>query len=191
MIWLNPIYRSPNDDNGYDISDYRAIMDEFGTMEDFDELLAEAHKRGIRILMDLVVNHTSDEMAWFVESRKSGRIPTGITTSGGRGKDGKLPNNWGSCFSGPCVGVGREDRQMYYLHLFSTKQPDLNWENPKVRQGVFRHDALVAGQGRGRLPDGCDLSLHLQGARPAGRAQRARRALRRLYAPCGQRPPGA
>ena len=136
VIWLNPIYRSPNDDNGYDISDYRAIMDEFGTMEDFDELLAEAHKRGIRILMDLVVNHTSDEMAWFVESRKSRENPYRDYYIWREGKDGRLPNNWGSCFSGPAWKKD-ETTGEYYLHLFSTKQPDLNWENPKVRQGVY------------------------------------------------------
>ena len=136
VIWLNPIYRSSNDDNGYDISDYRAIMDEFGTMEDFDELLAEAHKRGIRILMDLVVNHTSDEMAWFVESRKSRENPYRDYYIWREGKDGRLPNNWGSCFSGPAWKKD-ETTGEYYLHLFSTKQPDLNWENPKVRQGVY------------------------------------------------------
>lgn len=131
VIWLSPVYQSPNDDNGYDISDYQAIMDEFGTMEDFDRMLAKAHSCGIKIVMDLVVNHTSDEHKWFVESRKS---------EDNAYRDyyiwRKEPNNWGSCFSGSAweydAGTG-----MYFLHLFSKKQPDLNWDNPKVRDEVF------------------------------------------------------
>ncbi len=129
--------QSPNDDNGYDISDYQAIMEEFGTMEDFDEMLAAAHARGIRLVMDLVVNHTSDEHAWFVESRKSLDNPYRDYYIWRPGKDGGAPNNWGSCFSGPAWEYD-EATDMYYLHLFSKKQPDLNWDNPAVRDEVFR-----------------------------------------------------
>ena len=136
VIWLSPVYKSPNDDNGYDISDYESIMDEFGTMEDFDKMLAAAHKRGIKIVMDLVVNHTSDEHPWFVESRKSKDNPKRDYYIWKEGKDGKEPTNWGSAFSGPAWKYD-ENTDMYYLHLFSVKQPDLNWENPKVRDEVF------------------------------------------------------
>lgn len=137
VIWLSPVYKSPNDDNGYDISNYQDIMDEFGTMEDFDEMLSEAHKRGIRIVMDLVVNHTSDEHAWFVESRKSRENPYRDYYIWREPKaDGSAPNNWGSCFGGPAWEYDKTT-DMYYLHLFSKKQPDLNWENPAVRREVF------------------------------------------------------
>ena len=138
VIWMSPIYQSPNDDNGYDISDYQAIMKEFGTMEDFDELLCEAHKRGLKIVMDLVVNHTSDEHYWFVESRKAEKNPYSDYYIWRDGKpDGSEPNNWGSCFGGSAWQYD-EGRGQYYLHLFSKKQPDLNWDNPKVREEVFR-----------------------------------------------------
>ena len=137
VIWLSPVYQSPNDDNGYDISDYQAIMEEFGTMEDFDEMLSEAHERGIKIVMDLVVNHTSDEHRWFVESRKAEDTPYRDYYIWREGKEGNQPpNNWGSCFGGSAWKYD-EQRQMYFLHLFSPKQPDLNWDNPKVRQEVF------------------------------------------------------
>ncbi len=137
VIWMSPVYKSPTDGNGYDISDYKAIMDEFGTMDDFDELLVEAHKRGIKIVMDLVVNHTSDEHKWFVESRKSTDNPYRDYYIWREGKDSQTPpNNWGSCFSGSAWQYD-ETTSMYYLHLFSKKQPDLNWDNPKVRQEVF------------------------------------------------------
>ena len=136
VIWLSPVYQSPNDDNGYDISDYRAIMQEFGTMEDFDRMLSEMHKRGIRLVMDLVVNHTSDEHKWFVESRKSKDNPYRDFYIWRDAKEGKEPNNWGSCFSGSAWKYDPQT-EMYYLHLFSTKQPDLNWENPAVRKEVF------------------------------------------------------
>lgn len=136
VIWLSPVYRSPNDDNGYDISDYQAIMDEFGTMADFDKLLSEAHARGLKIVMDLVVNHTSDEHAWFVESRKSRDNAKRDFYIWREGKDGKEPNNWGSAFSGPAWTYD-DATGMYYLHCFSPKQPDLNWDNPAVRQAVF------------------------------------------------------
>ena len=137
VIWLSPVYQSPNDDNGYDISDYQAIMTEFGTMEDFDRMLSRAHELGIKIMMDLVVNHTSDEHAWFVESKKSVDNPYRDFYIWRKGKeDGSEPNNWGSCFSG---SAWKYDPQtdMYFLHLFSKKQPDLNWDNPKVRDQVF------------------------------------------------------
>lgn len=137
VIWLSPVYKSPNDDNGYDISDYQAIMDEFGTMEDFDRMLATAHEKGIKIMMDLVVNHTSDEHKWFIESRKSTDNPYRDYYIWRPAKeDGSLPNNWGSCFSGPAWEYDKTT-DMYFLHLFSKKQPDLNWGNPAVRQDVF------------------------------------------------------
>lgn len=131
-IWLSPVYKSPDDDNGYDISDYKAIQPRFGTMEDFDTLIAEARSRGIDIIMDLVINHTSDEHEWFrralagEEKYKNYYIIK-------RGKDGKIPNNWGNFFAEcPWGKFGGEDSDEYYLHLFSKKQPDLNWRNPDV-----------------------------------------------------------
>ena len=136
VIWLSPVYKSPNDDNGYDISDYRDIMNDFGTMEDFDRLLAEAHRHHIKSVMDLVVNHTSDEHAWFIESRSSKDNPHRDYYIWKDPKNGKEPNNWGSCFGGSAWELD-ERTGMYYLHCFSKKQPDLNWENPKVRDEVF------------------------------------------------------
>lgn len=136
VVWLSPVYKSPNDDNGYDISDYREIMDEFGTMEDWEEMLEEMHKRGIKLVMDLVVNHTSDEHPWFIESRKSKDNPYRDYYIWRPGKDGKEPNNWESCFGGSAWEYD-ETTGEYYLHLFSKKQPDLNWENPKVRREVY------------------------------------------------------
>ena len=136
VIWLSPVYQSPNDDNGYDISDYQAIMQEFGNMEDFDEMLAAAHERGIKIMMDLVVNHTSDEHRWFVESRKSKDNPYRDYYIWRDAKDGREPNNWGSCFGGSAWQYD-ETTDMYFLHLFSKKQPDLNWDNKVVRREVF------------------------------------------------------
>ena len=137
VVWLSPVYQSPNDDNGYDISDYKAIMKEFGTMEDFDTMLAGMHERGIKLVMDLVVNHTSDEHRWFVESRKSKDNPYRDYYIWREGKDGREPNNWASCFSGP-AWKHDDETDMYYLHLFSPKQPDLNWENPRVRQEIYK-----------------------------------------------------
>lgn len=136
VIWLSPVYQSPNDDNGYDISDYEAIMEEFGTMDDFDKMLAAAHERGIKIVMDLVVNHTSDEHKWFVESKSSKDNAKRDYYIWKDPKDGKEPTNWGSCFSGSAWQFD-ETTGMYYLHLFSKKQPDLNWANPEVRNEVF------------------------------------------------------
>ena len=135
-IWVCPIYASPNHDNGYDISDYRTIMKEFGTMEDFDRLLEETHRRGMKLIMDLVVNHSSNEHAWFVESRKSRDNPYRDYYIWKDGKDGGPPNNWGSCFSGSAWEKDEATGQ-YYLHLFTKEQPDLNWANPAVRNGVF------------------------------------------------------
>ena len=137
-VWLSPIYKSPNDDNGYDISDYQDIMTEFGTMADFDAMLEKAHSLGLKIVMDLVVNHSSDEHRWFVESRSSRDNPYRDYYIWRKGKeDGGLPNNWGSCFGGS-VWEFDEKTGMYYMHLFSKKQPDLNWDNPTVRDEVFR-----------------------------------------------------
>jgi oligo-1,6-glucosidase len=130
------VYKSPNDDNGYDISDYQDIMDEFGTLADWEELLAQMHRRGIKLLMDLVVNHTSDEHVWFVESRKSKDNPYRDYYIWRPGKDGAEPNNWASFFSGSAWQYDPQTDE-YYLHLFSKKQPDLNWDNPQVRREVF------------------------------------------------------
>ena len=135
-IWLSPVYKSPNDDNGYDISDYQDIMTEFGTMADFDAMLEKAHALGLKIVMDLVVNHSSDEHAWFVESRASKDNPRRDYYIWRAGKNGAAPNNWGSCFGGSAWAYD-EKTDMYYLHLFSKKQPDLNWDNPVVRDEVF------------------------------------------------------
>ena len=146
VVWLSPIYRSPQDDNGYDISDYQDIDPTFGTLAQFDELLAAAHDRGIKIVMDLVVNHTSDEHPWFVESRSSPDNPKrdwywwrparhGMTA----GDPGAEPTNWESFFSGS-TWLLDESTGEYFLHLFSTKQPDLNWENSQVRRAV--HDMM-------------------------------------------------
>ena len=136
VIWLSPVYQSPNADNGYDISDYRQIMQDFGTMEDFDRMLAEAHKRGIRIIMDLVVNHTSDQHRWFVESRSGVDSPYRDYYIWKEGRDGQEPNNWGADFGGSAWSLD-EKSGMYYLHCFSPQQPDLNWENEQVRNEVY------------------------------------------------------
>lgn len=133
IIWLSPIYQSPNDDNGYDISDYYRIMADFGSMEDFDEMLQGIHQRGLRLVMDLVVNHTSDEHHWYQEARKSPDSPYRDYYFFRK----EPPNNWQSIFGGPAWDYD-EVAQAYYLHLFTRKQPDLNWENPKVRQEVYR-----------------------------------------------------
>lgn len=169
-VWLSPCYKSPNDDNGYDISDYRDIMDEFGTMADFDELIKGLHDRGIKLIMDLVVNHTSDEHYWFKESRKSKDSPYRdyYYWKRGKGKKGnRPPNNWMSNFLGPAWKYEKETDE-WYMHLFSYKQPDLNWNNPKVRQEVadicnfwfekgvdgFRCDVITYISKKDGLPDG-------------------------------------
>jgi oligo-1,6-glucosidase len=143
VVWLSPIYASPHDDNGYDISDYRAIDPLFGTFEDFDDLLEGLHARGMKLVMDLVVNHTSDEHPWFIESASSVDSPKRDWYWWRPPRDGKQPgehgaepNNWGSFFSGPAWQLDPQTGE-YYLHLFSRKQPDLNWENPEVRDAVY------------------------------------------------------
>jgi len=136
VIWVCPMYKSPNDDNGYDISDYQAIMEEFGTMEDFDELLEETHKRGMKMILDLVINHTSDEHPWFIESRSSKKSPKRDWYIWRDGKGGKEPNNWESIFGGSAWEYDEKTDQ-YYLHIFSRKQPDLNWENREVRKALY------------------------------------------------------
>lgn len=135
-VWLCPVYDSPNADMGYDIRDYEKIMTEFGTMEDFDELLRELHSRDIKLVMDLVVNHSSDEHRWFVESRSSRESPYRDYYIWRDGKDGREPNNWASFFT-PSAWSYDEGTGQWYLHLFSEKQPDLNWENPSVREEVY------------------------------------------------------
>ena len=136
VVWLSPVYASPNDDNGYDISDYRAIHPEFGSMADFDEMLAAMHARGIRLMMDLVVNHTSDEHEWFRQARSSRDNPYHDHYIWAEPVDGREPTNWESVFSGS-AWQWNEPTGEYFLHLFSKKQPDLNWENPAVRAEVF------------------------------------------------------
>lgn len=138
VIWLSPMYKSPNDDNGYDISDYQDIMEEFGTMEDFNHLLSKTHKRGMKLILDLVVNHTSDEHPWFIESRSSKDNPKRDWYIWADPKsDGSEPNNWESIFNGSTWEYDDTTKQ-YYFHLFSKKQPDLNWSNPDVREAVFK-----------------------------------------------------
>lgn len=136
VVWMCPVYISPNDDNGYDISDYQDIMPEFGTLADWEELLAQMHQRGIKLIMDLVVNHTSDEHPWFVESRKSTDNPYRDYYIWRPGKDGREPNNWASFFGGSAWQYDEATGE-YYLHLFSKKQPDLNWDNPKLRAEIY------------------------------------------------------
>jgi len=168
-VWLSPVYKSPNDDNGYDISDYKDIMDEFGTLDDWKEMLDGMHARGIKLIMDLVVNHTSDEHAWFVQSRdKDSKYRDYYIWRKCRGKDGKKPpNNWTSNFVGPAWEYDEQSGE-WYLHLFSKKQPDLNWENPELRQEIadmcnfwfdlgvdgFRCDVITYISKRDGLPDG-------------------------------------
>ncbi|MEC1154938.1 alpha-glucosidase [Cytobacillus horneckiae] len=137
VVWISPIYRSPNDDNGYDISDYQDIMDDFGTMADFNLLLEEVHRRKMKLIMDLVINHTSDEHPWFIESRSSKDNPYRDYYIWHPGKDGKEPNNWESIFSGSAWEYDELTKE-YYMHIFSKKQPDLNWENPLVREELYK-----------------------------------------------------
>ena len=166
VIWICPIYKSPNDDNGYDISDHFAIMEEFGTMGDFDELLNQVHGRGMKLIIDLVPNHTSDEHQWFIESRSSKDNPKRDWYIWRDGKDGAEPNNWESIFGGSAWKYDPQTGQ-YFLHIFSSKQPDLNWENSEVRTAVygmmnwwlakgidgFRIDALTHIKKRPGFPD--------------------------------------
>lgn len=137
VVWLSPVYKSPNDDMGYDISNYQDIMDEFGTLADWEELLTGLHARGIKLIMDLVVNHTSDEHPWFIASRSSKDSPYRDYYWWRPGRGGREPNNWTSAFGGPAWEYEAATGE-YYLHIFSRKQPDLNWENPQVRDEVYR-----------------------------------------------------
>ncbi|RIW37592.1 alpha-glucosidase [Bacillus salacetis] len=166
VIWICPMYKSPNDDNGYDISDYQDIMEDFGTMEDFDLLMKEVHARGMKLIIDLVLNHTSDEHQWFIESRSYTENEKRDWYIWRDGKNGKEPNNWESIFGGSAWEYDEKSNQ-YYLHVFSTKQPDLNWENEEVREALydavnwwldkgidgFRIDAISHIKKRPGLPD--------------------------------------
>ncbi|WP_332692821.1 glycoside hydrolase family 13 protein [Halalkalibacter lacteus] len=136
VVWLSPVYESPNDDNGYDISNYRGIMDEFGTMDDWENLLAEMHKRGIKLVMDLVINHSSDEHEWFVESRKSKDNPYRDYYIWRPGINGEPPTDWIASFGGSAWEYDEASGE-YFLHMFSKKQPDLNWESEKMREDVY------------------------------------------------------
>jgi len=136
VIWICPMYKSPNVDNGYDISDYQDIMEDFGNMADFDELLAETHNRGMKLIIDLVINHTSDQHPWFIESASSKDNPKRDWYIWEDGKDGKEPNNWESIFNGPAWQYDEKTEQ-YYMHIFATEQPDLNWENKDVRFALY------------------------------------------------------
>lgn len=137
LIWLCPMYKSPNHDNGYDISDYKDILDEFGTMDDFNELLSEVHNRGMKLIIDLVINHTSHEHPWFIESRSSRDNPKRDWYIWREGKGDEEPNNWESIFKGSAWEFC-ENSEEYYLHLFAKEQPDLNWENKEVRNELYK-----------------------------------------------------
>ena len=136
VIWICPMYKSPNDDNGYDISDYQDIMDDFGTMKDFDELLEQVHKRDMKLIIDLVVNHTSDEHPWFIESKSSKNNPKRDWYIWREGKNGIEPNNWESIFKGSAWEYDKNTEE-YFLHLFTKRQPDLNWECKELREAVY------------------------------------------------------
>ncbi len=136
VIWICPMYKSPNDDNGYDISDYQDIMDDFGTMKDFDELLEAVHKRDMKLIIDLVVNHTSDEHPWFIESKSSKNNPKRDWYIWREGKNGIEPNNWESIFKGSAWEYDKNTEE-YFLHLFTKRQPDLNWECKELREAVY------------------------------------------------------
>jgi len=167
ILYLNPINKSPNDDNGYDISDFRDIMDEFGTLEDFKELITELHKRHMKLVMDLVINHSSDEHPWFMESKKNKDNPYRDYYIWHPGKDGNPPSNWGSFFGGSAWQYD-EAAGEYYLHIFSKKQPDFNWRNEKLREDIkdmirfwigegvdgFRMDAINHLEKDHSFPDG-------------------------------------
>jgi oligo-1,6-glucosidase len=192
VVWLSPVYESPNADNGYDIADYRAIMDEMGTMSDFEELLAGIHDRDIRLVMDLVVNHTSDEHEWFRKSRRrEGKY--GDYYIWRDPVDGGPPNNWESAFGGSAWTFD-EERGQYYLHLFDTKQPDLDWTNPAVREDIyemmtwwlekgvdgFRMDVVNLISKREGLPDG-DENSGMVGVEHFANGPRIHEYLREMY----------
>ncbi|AZZ61115.1 alpha-glucosidase [Oenococcus sp. UCMA 16435] len=163
IIWLNPIYKSPQVDNGYDISDYQAINPDFGNMKDFEELLNKAHSLGLKIVMDLVVNHTSNEHKWFQESQKGKDNPYRDYYIWRDGKNDSAPNNWGSYFSGPAWKYDKQSGQ-YYLHLFAPQQADLNWENTKVRHSVYNMMNFWANKG----VDGFRMDVINLISKPAG-----------------------
>ena len=137
VIWISPMYKSPQDDNGYDISDYQDIHGEFGSMRDFDQLLTEIHARGMKLIIDLVINHTSDEHAWFVESRQSKDSPKRDWYIWRDPKNNREPNNWESIFGGSAWKFDDATKQ-YFMHVFSERQPDLNWENLEMRESVYK-----------------------------------------------------
>lgn len=199
VVWFSPLYRSPQDDNGYDISDYQDVDPLFGTLDDLDEVIGALHERGIKVVMDLVVNHTSDEHPWFIESRSTRdspkrdwywwRDPRDGFEPGTRGSE---PTNWGSFFSGPAWEWDEQTGQ-HYLHLFSRKQPDLNWENPEVREAVYAMMRWWLDRGGGRLPDGRHQP-HLQRRRSGWCALRRpgrERPVRRCHRRERQRPAAA
>jgi oligo-1,6-glucosidase len=192
VVWLCPVYDSPNADNGYDIRDYRSIHPEFGTMDDWETLLEELHARDMRLIMDLVVNHTSDEHEWFRRSRRrEGRYEDYYHWRDG--SPDEPPNNWTSVFGGPAWTYD-DERGEWYLHLFDGKQPDLNWRNPDVREDVegmvtwwlekgidgFRMDAIDFLSKAEGLPDG-DPSSSLVGAEHYVQGPRIHEFLRELY----------
>ena len=154
VSWLSPVFDSPQDDNGYDISDYRKIYAGFGSNEDMDELIAEAKKRGIHIIMDLVVNHCSDEHKWFQKAKADPEGPYGKYFYIKKGIDGKAPNNWRSIFGGS-AWEPIEGTDYYYLHIFTKKQPDLNWENPVVRKKIYEMINWWFEKGHFRFPYRC------------------------------------
>ncbi|WP_101296607.1 glycoside hydrolase family 13 protein [Halegenticoccus soli] len=206
VVWLNPVYESPNADNGYDIADYRSVAAEFGTMDDWEELLAGLHERDIKLVMDLVVNHTSDEHEWFRESRQSTdsdyrdyyiwREGREVDCDGGpRGPDGEAPpNNWESFFGGPAWSYDEATGE-WYLHIFDEKQPDLNWENPAVREEIyemmewwlgkgidgFRMDVINIISKPEGLPDGEDDGAVVRGAEQFVNGPRIHEFLREMY----------
>ena len=198
VLWLSPVYPSPQDDNGYDISDYQDIEPVFGTLEDFDALLAGVHERGMKLVMDLVVNHTSDEHPWFVESRARAATTRSATGTGGA----PPPNNWRSFFSGSAWELDEATGE-YYLHLFSRKQPDLNWENPEVRQAVyammrwwldrgvdgFRMDVINMISKDPALPDGEPGELRPSAASTTSAGRASTSSCRRCTARCSRAAP--
>lgn len=146
VVWLSPVYASPHDDNGYDISDYYAIDPVYGTLDDLDRLIEGLHRRGMKLMLDMVLNHTSDEHPWFVESRDPESPKRDWYWWHPPGPDGAAPYNWASVFSGPAWTLDEQSGE-YYLHIYSTKQPDLNWENPEVRQAMYAMMRWWAGRG--------------------------------------------
>ncbi|NLA77579.1 MAG: glucohydrolase, partial [Clostridiales bacterium] len=166
-IWFSPLYKSPNKDYGYDIADYKSISEDYGTLDEFKTLVAEAHKRGLKVIMDLVINHTSDQHEWFIESKKSKDNPYHDYYIWRKGKGKRPPNNWKATFPGPAWEYN-EHLKEYYIHLFAIEQPDLNMDNPKVREEIknimrfwldigvdgFREDVITFISKKEGLPNG-------------------------------------